>query len=152
MIALLAVALASPPMTEPMTGGHSAVIEPPVLPEGTPDPVPVEVDGETWVALHPDLLRYRVARSAYADQLAVELRRSEGLRHAGDLELSACRVRLDAERSVSDAWAQRVEEYERYADRVERRERRQGLRDGLLVAGGAGLLYAGAKVAQSLSQ
>lgn len=132
MIALLALALAA---------------DPPELPEGTPDPRPVQVDGETWAALHPDLLRYRVARSAYATQLEADLRRSEGLRQAGDLELSACRMRLDAERSVSDAWARRVEEWERYAQAVERRERRQGVRDAVLVLGGAAVVVGGAWVA-----
>ena len=127
-------------------GPSNAQQEPPEVPD-TPDPRPVQVDGEAWVALHPDLYRWRLARSAYATQLEVDRDRLAGLVEAGTLDLDACRIRLDVEQDVSEAWARRVEEWEVYASRIEKRERRQGLRDAALVLGGAAVVVGGAWVA-----
>lgn len=135
MIVVLAVALAG--AAEPV---------PPPLPV-TPAPVEVQVDGAPWVALHPDLYRWRLARSVYADQVSAEAERYRGLVEATELDLDACRIRLGAEEAVSAAWRQRVDEWQAYADRVERRERRQLWRDALLVGAGAGLVVGGAWVA-----
>jgi len=108
----------------------------PELQAGLPPATQVDIAGEQWAALHPDLYRWHLARSVYADELAGDRRRYRDLVAVGAVELQACQVELGAERKVMAACQRRVAEWNSYADEVERRGRMAGTRDGLLVAGG----------------
>ena len=147
MIALVALALAGPPVTEEVVVTWERP-EPPPKPLGVPDPVAVDVDGEQWAALHPDLLRWRLARSAYADQLAADLSLAQGQLRAAQIDLQAVNAELAAERVMREGTERRIEDWERYAKRVERQAAMSTARDLCIVGGTVAALLAGAKLSK----